>query len=264
MAMEIHRLKHPIHGLREFLKEVGIIVLGVLIALGAEQAVEALHWRHETEATEETLRDEIRSSLNFASERIIMFSCDAQRVRELYEQLRGSTRRWQAPAAWAGSPFIASFPQVLGTPHRPWATGIWDVAVADGALAHLPRSEVEAYSGIYREVEQLRALEEDVDRIVRALEPLAYDQSLDDAHRFALEGELAQLDVDERRMALVSGQLIEVARHNGITPERDALASAYAVAHSRHGACVISPASVMPFAARSFSGSVALRALDSL
>ncbi|MBV9062475.1 MAG: hypothetical protein JOY77_06055, partial [Alphaproteobacteria bacterium] len=43
--MDIHKPK-PIRNWREFLKEVGIIVLGVSIALGAEQAVEAIHEGH--------------------------------------------------------------------------------------------------------------------------------------------------------------------------------------------------------------------------
>ena len=42
--MHVH-LPKPLHGWREFLGEVGIIVVGVLIALGAEQVVETLHWR---------------------------------------------------------------------------------------------------------------------------------------------------------------------------------------------------------------------------
>src|SRR3569833_2969230 len=43
-AMHFH-LPKPLHGWREFVGEVGIIVTGVLIALGAEQAVEATHHR---------------------------------------------------------------------------------------------------------------------------------------------------------------------------------------------------------------------------
>ena len=42
--MHIH-LPKPLHGWREFVGEVGIIVIGVLIALGAEQTIEALHHR---------------------------------------------------------------------------------------------------------------------------------------------------------------------------------------------------------------------------
>ena len=39
--MHVH-LPKPLHGWREFTGEVGIIVLGVLIALGAEQVVEIM------------------------------------------------------------------------------------------------------------------------------------------------------------------------------------------------------------------------------
>jgi type IV secretory pathway VirB2 component (pilin) len=40
--MQVH-LPEPLHGWREFAGEVGIIVLGVLIALAAQQIVEAIH-----------------------------------------------------------------------------------------------------------------------------------------------------------------------------------------------------------------------------
>lgn len=56
--MEIHKPK-PGHGWREFLKEYGIIVLGVLTALGAEQTVAGLHARTEVAETREALRAEI-------------------------------------------------------------------------------------------------------------------------------------------------------------------------------------------------------------
>src|SRR5580704_11219366 len=44
-SMEIHKPK-PIHNWREFLTEIGVVVLGVCIALAAEQAVEAIHWHN--------------------------------------------------------------------------------------------------------------------------------------------------------------------------------------------------------------------------
>ena len=39
--MEIHKSK-PWHGARELAKEIGVIVIGVLIALGGQQAVQSL------------------------------------------------------------------------------------------------------------------------------------------------------------------------------------------------------------------------------
>lgn len=55
--MHIH-LPKPLHGWRAFIGEVGIIVLGVLIALGAEQLVEALHWRAEMNGERQALYSE--------------------------------------------------------------------------------------------------------------------------------------------------------------------------------------------------------------
>ena len=47
--MHFH-LPKPIHGWRAFVGEVAIIVLGVLIALGAEQAVQSIEWREKVAA----------------------------------------------------------------------------------------------------------------------------------------------------------------------------------------------------------------------
>lgn len=56
--MEIHKPK-AVHGWRELAKEIGIIVIGVLIALGAEQAVQQVEWHHKTEAAEQSMRLEL-------------------------------------------------------------------------------------------------------------------------------------------------------------------------------------------------------------
>ena len=45
--MEVHHKHGPLGNWREFAKEVGIIVLGVVIALGGEQVVEAVHHHFE-------------------------------------------------------------------------------------------------------------------------------------------------------------------------------------------------------------------------
>jgi len=55
--MHFH-LPKPLHGWREFVGEVGIIVIGVLIALGAEQAVEAIHHRAQVDYAVKKLRAE--------------------------------------------------------------------------------------------------------------------------------------------------------------------------------------------------------------
>jgi hypothetical protein len=79
--MHFH-LPKPLHGWREFVGEVGIIVLGVLIALGAEQFIETLHWRGEVRQARNSLHDEIAhndrvSALRAASEPCVAHRLDA-------------------------------------------------------------------------------------------------------------------------------------------------------------------------------------------
>ena len=60
--MHFH-LPKPLHGWREFVGEVAIIVIGVLIALGAEQLVEIEHWRHAVRDTDQRMRQDLRYDL---------------------------------------------------------------------------------------------------------------------------------------------------------------------------------------------------------
>jgi hypothetical protein len=56
--MDIHKPK-AWHGVREFLKEYLIIVVGVLTALAAEQAVQRVEWAHKVHAAEDAMRREL-------------------------------------------------------------------------------------------------------------------------------------------------------------------------------------------------------------
>ena len=84
--MDIHKPK-PWHGVREFLKEYVIIVVGVLTALGAEQAVEWLHWRHEVASARQTLRPEYLRIVRLVGVRVAQLPCIAERVDALNDIL---------------------------------------------------------------------------------------------------------------------------------------------------------------------------------
>ncbi len=66
--MDIHKPK-PWHGVREFLKEYVIIVVGVLTALGAEQLVEHLRWEGAVEEARASIHQEIAFNGGFFAER---------------------------------------------------------------------------------------------------------------------------------------------------------------------------------------------------
>src|SRR5665213_4185862 len=93
--MDIHKPK-PWHGGPEFLKEIGTIVIGVLIALGAEQGVEWLHWRYLAAQAEADLNAGLQRDLIRASEWYALEPCHESRVAELSRALTAAGPQWRA------------------------------------------------------------------------------------------------------------------------------------------------------------------------
>ena len=72
--MHFH-LPKPLHGWREFAGEVGIIVLGVLIALGFGQFAQSLHDRASANEARDAVRAEVRENLWWLERREAHESC---------------------------------------------------------------------------------------------------------------------------------------------------------------------------------------------
>ena len=125
--MHFH-LPKPLHGWREFAGEVGIIVVGVLIALGAEQVVEAWQWDRKADATEAAIRQELAVDAGVYDERAIIAQCLEAKGQQLSEILRDAHRTGTLP----------DIEYINGPPARPVVTAEWSAAIADGSLAHLP------------------------------------------------------------------------------------------------------------------------------
>ena len=110
--MDIHKPK-PVHGWRELLKEIGIIVIGVMIALGAEQAVEALHWVYQVDAGEAALKVAFIREVDNIAQRDVQSDCIAQRLDFLSRMVQRASESGQLPAiATIGHP-----------PFTPWTIG---------------------------------------------------------------------------------------------------------------------------------------------
>lgn len=130
----------PIHGWRVFAGEVGIIVLGVLIALGAQQIVEAAQWRREVAGFRESVREEISINLGTYPYRAKQRPCIEARLDEL--------QRWLD--SWRdGRPLQLTGP--IGVPaSRVIRTSVWASRDPD-TFSHMPRAEKEEYAFLYDE-----------------------------------------------------------------------------------------------------------------
>src|SRR5690349_3803007 len=105
--MHFH-LPKPLHGWREFAGEVGIIVIGVLIALGAGQVVDVINQRGDARAARENVVDEIEQNLDIFRRRAEIQPCIDRRLDEIEQLIRSAPAPLPRPL-WIGRPQIYEF-----------------------------------------------------------------------------------------------------------------------------------------------------------
>jgi|tagenome__1003787_1003787.scaffolds.fasta_scaffold20954063_4 hypothetical protein len=140
--MHVH-LPKPLHGWRAFVGEVGIIVVGVLIALGAEQVVESIHEREDIAQLRGALRGELAD--------------DRARWEDMRAQDRCTESRFTAIDHWlrsapAGKLLPDAFRITLWNMH----SSAWDLAKTSPAVAHIPVTERLTYASLFAAIDNWR------------------------------------------------------------------------------------------------------------
>lgn len=123
----------------KFVREVGSVVLGVLIALGIGEVADAARWQWRASVSEAAMRAELSGSrFNFAERRSYQ-DCMAQQLEDMGAILAEARRTHRLPD-------IADF----GSPgRRPTLFGALDSATSEGTLLHMRRETANDYTGIY-------------------------------------------------------------------------------------------------------------------
>jgi hypothetical protein len=209
--MEIHKPK-PWRGRAEFLKEVGTIVLGVLIALGGEQAVEALHWSHKVAAAEAAMKKELAVNLSFAAEQQALKPC-ANRYIDILQQAVAKNRPDIVMALYRIGPPIDT---------HPWRLDTWSAALSGQVPDHLSPERVGDYSLAFRFV----AAERDQQWQLIDLYGEAMSGRFGGLEDAAVANDQLKaadrLKVNEARQIDISEALLRTARANlGTTPSPD-------------------------------------------
>jgi hypothetical protein len=195
--MDIHKPK-PWHGVREFLKEIGTIVIGVLIALSAEQGVEAFHWRHEVEVEREALLSEAHDNLSSAAYRQSEQGCIDARLAQISEVFR---RHAHGQALGLKRP-VARPPLWTAT------TGSWDIAVSGQALGHMPQNEKLAFSDAFNTYKHFSFLRQEEDAGWRKLALLDSPDLLDANDWSSLHGAWGDLvGLSNRMRSIIDEEL---------------------------------------------------------
>jgi len=136
--MDVHKPK-PVHNWRDFLKEVGTIVLGVSIALAAEQGMEWWHWRNEVTQARQAIATELVGSLHNSIVRLRTKDCTERRLDQLSDILDSAAKTGILPP-------VGGF---AGPPRRHWSSGAWQSVVSSQVATHFPRQELSDLGRLY-------------------------------------------------------------------------------------------------------------------
>src|SRR5215469_3371884 len=126
--MHPHKPK-PVHSWRELLTEIGVVVIGVSIALAAEQTVDSLHWRTQVAEAREALAAEMALNVRNAIWRMRTAKCVERRLDELAVILDAAAKTGSLPPVGD-----------IAMPQRSYyPAGTWDSVVASQTATHFPR-----------------------------------------------------------------------------------------------------------------------------
>ena len=123
----------------KFVREVGSVVLGVLIALGIGEIADWGRWQWRVSVSEAAMRAELAGNrFNFAERRSYQ-ACMTQRLEDMGAILGEARRTHRLP----------DIANLLGPGRRPTQFAALDSATSEGALLHMRRETAHEYTGAY-------------------------------------------------------------------------------------------------------------------
>lgn len=139
----------PLGGWRVLIGEIGVVTVGVLIALGAQQWADERQWKREAKRAMGAIDVELARDHGVFDERTMVQPCLNQRLADLSELVRAARRSGQLP----------DIGEIGRPPLRPIVTSAWTTAVNSGLILHFDRERREFFSAWNP---QIAAYEEEV------------------------------------------------------------------------------------------------------
>lgn len=163
--IDIHPPQHGSITRRDFFIHLGIVTLGIFIAIGLEQTVEYIHHIHQRHQLEENLRDELRDNLRIDERDYGIFAG----IRAYTVQLKSAVSARRAGSASPPALPDANDLRRHQVPSAP-SIAIWDAAKLDATITLLPTQEINIYHAVVLQHDLLFAALDDFQHSAFALE----------------------------------------------------------------------------------------------
>jgi hypothetical protein len=227
------RLPKPLHGWRALAGEIGIIVVGVLIALGAQQLAEDWHDRAELRDAEAAMTSELRDDdLPQAYTRAAIYQCYADQLDAIEKAIASGDRTKVLALARAYAPVV-----------RTWDDEAWQAALASQVLAHSGSKRMLDWATPYLLIPELSlGAREEQDELALLRPNMSGKGPLSAGQQDRLFQVLSVLRRHNDGMTGGSLVFINFARDQGLTLTREKQAAILAEARRKYGACVKPPA----------------------
>jgi len=139
--LDVHPAHHAATTWRDFFIHIATIVLGLCIAVGLEQTVEAIHHRHQRHQLEEDLRDEAQRNIGRIEANQKNFAVYIAWYRDVLKIARAAT-----PSGGLVTFVIPA--RVTPPPALRPLDSVWPAAKASGTVAVLSHEEVEIFGRV--------------------------------------------------------------------------------------------------------------------
>jgi hypothetical protein len=160
--MDVHAPHEPVHSWKDFAIHLAIVTIGLFIALMMEAGVEYVHHRHIVAEARANIRTELENNHDSAQKDIGYLSENLKNVANNIQTLRRLETESKLHGTLTNAMSFSSLDDAA-----------WRTARDTGALAYMPYEEVQKYSDIYADQQEVNnKARAAADREFQALAPV--------------------------------------------------------------------------------------------
>ena len=205
-----------------------MIVLGVLIALAAQQAVDDWQWRQTVARTKSDLDKSIATSIANIAERAAVDPCLSQRLSDLATKVAASRGTWSAdpyrpPGQTKQMVDVVKFavPVAYRAPLRTYLSDVWEQTKAAGVLSHMAPTDIASYADIFYLVTEFASNNRTERELSSSLSFLSFDGPMTAEDRSRALSDISRLDMLNKFIVSNAKKAAAKAAAMGVTLSAD-------------------------------------------